>query len=79
MWPTALRHGGTFSIPRSHAVWNETHPNDVVQPGEHVHHENGIRDDDRAENLRRMDAAEHEGMHGRAARRSRDAAGRFAA
>lgn len=78
-WPTAIRHGGGFSIPRSHVSWNTAHPEDVVKRGEHVHHLNGVRDDDRPENLRPMDALEHESMHGRTARRNRDSLGRFAA
>lgn len=79
LWPTAVHHGGGFSIPRSHVVWNTAHPEAVVKRGEHVHHLNGVRDDDRPENLRPMDALEHESMHARTARRNRDDLGRFAA
>jgi hypothetical protein len=59
--PTALHHRSTnhWSIPRSHVVWNEHHPDDKVQPGEHVHHINHVRDDDYHENLLKLSAAEH--------------------
>ena len=60
-YPTARRNGtaNSWTIRRSHLVWNENHPQNPVLPGEHVHHINGIRDDDRPENLLRMDSSEH--------------------
>lgn len=82
--PTARRHHKkatqtSYSIPRSHLVWNAAHPKDLVQPGEHVHHRNGVRDDDRVENLEKMDAREHLARHGGewATNRPRDKTGRF--
>lgn len=80
--PTARRRsGGSWNIQRSHLVWNEAHPDDPVQPGEHVHHLNHVRDDDRIENLQKMKAGEHEAMHRRedlaTGVRRRDEAGRF--
>ena len=62
-WPTALRHGNGWSIQRSHAIWNTHQPDRIVRPGQHVHHLNRIRDDDRIENLEALDAAEHRILH----------------
>jgi hypothetical protein len=77
--PTALRHGASWSIPRSHRVWNRAHPDDLVQPGEQVHHLNGVTDDDRIENLAKMSRQAHEELHAPERRaRARDGLGRFA-
>lgn len=54
---------GTKYIPRSHAVWNAAHPNDPILPGEHIHHSNRIRDDDRPENLQKIAAGDHNSLH----------------
>lgn len=51
-------------IARSHLVWNRAHPDDVVQKGEHIHHINHVRDDDRIENLEKMNGREHARLHG---------------
>ena len=77
--PTALHHQSSnhWSIPRSHVVWNEHHPNDRVQPGEHVHHMNHVRDDDYIENLQKLDASEHLSYHNRLRDQARDRTGRF--
>lgn len=77
--PTALHHQSSnhWTIQRSHVVWNEHHPDDKVQPGEHVHHLNHVRDDDYVENLLKLDAAEHLSHHARLREQARDRAGRF--
>ena len=76
--PTALAHGGGWSIPRTHLVWNHHYPNDRVQPGDHIHHRNRIRDDDRIENLEKLDGKEHVSMHARAEPQPKDPiTGRF--
>lgn len=61
--PTACRHGNGWSLPRSHYVWNLAHPDDVVHRGDVVHHINRVRDDDRIENLSKMDRSVHHRMH----------------
>lgn len=65
LWPTGWVAKNSHYILRSHKVWNEAHPDDFVQKGEEVHHENEIRDDDRPENLRKMTSAEHDALHWR--------------
>jgi hypothetical protein len=75
--PTALYHGRGWSIQRSHLVWNTAHPDDLVLPGENIHHLNKQRDDDRLENLHKMPKREHIGMHSKADPRPRDNRGRF--
>lgn len=79
MHPTATLHpGGGASIMRSHLVWNRAHPDDPVQKGEHVHHLNHVRDDDRVENLQKMNAAAHARLHNELREtRERDSLGRF--
>lgn len=61
--PTAVKHGNGWSIPRSHYVWNLTHPDDRVNPGEVIHHINRIRDDDVSHNLQKMTRRDHEALH----------------
>lgn len=63
--PTAYLHARSWSIPRSHLVWNEHNPGDPVTPGYQIHHRNRITDDDRVENLEKMLRSEHLAMHGR--------------
>lgn len=76
--PTATKHGGGWSIARSHLVWNGANPNDPVQPGEHVHHINHVRDDDRPENLHKLSPFDHLSYHARGRPGSRDpVTGRF--
>lgn len=63
IWPTALCHGNSWSIQRTHMVWNLAHPDDLVRRGDEVHHLNRVRDDDRIENLLKMTKAEHIKLH----------------
>jgi hypothetical protein len=48
---------------RSHRVWNAAHPGDMVRAGYQIHHINGVRDDDRPENLQKVTIAEHYALH----------------
>jgi hypothetical protein len=79
LWPTALKHGNGWSIQRSHKVWNEAHPDDLVETGYHVHHLNHQRDDDRPENLEKMLRGDHLRRHNaeEEPHRRRDPAGRY--
>lgn len=77
--PTAIKatKRRQWSIQRSHLVWNEHHPTDLVTSGEHVHHLNRIRDDDRIENLAKLTAADHLRHHNAIRAQRRGSAGRF--
>lgn len=78
--PTAIKHSRSnhWTIQRSHIVWNKAHPTDQVQVGDHIHHINGIRDDDRIENLVRLSGSAHIAMHQHANPSPRDpSTGRF--
>lgn len=50
-------------MQRSHWIWNQNHPDDPVQPGEHVHHidHNGFNDD--PTNLEKLSATDHAELH----------------
>lgn len=48
---------------RSHAVWNAEHPDDLVLPGEIVHHQNENKADDVPENLEKMADVTHRSLH----------------
>jgi len=48
-----------------------------LPPSEHVHHKNGNKQDNRAENLEVMNASEHSRSHSTRQSRTRDARGRF--
>jgi hypothetical protein len=63
LWPTATLNSYRWSIMRSHKVWNLAHPGDVVTSGYQVHHLNGIRDDDRPENLQKLSIDDHYAVH----------------
>ncbi len=77
--PTALNHGSPnyWSIQRSHLVWNRAHPDNLVRPGQHIHHINRIKDDDRIKNLRKMGHSAHLAMHRKAEPKSRNSLGGF--
>lgn len=49
---------------RSHAVWNENHPDDPVKPGEVVHHKDENKWNDSPGNLEKMSQAGHKSFHG---------------
>lgn len=75
--PTTNKRGYTH---RSHYVWNKSHPDDPVLPGQMVHHINGDSLDDRPENLCKVQTQrEHMKHHAKkiAAFRKRDGKGRF--
>ena len=75
--PTVDQRG---TIARSHYVWDLTHPDDPVLPGEVIHHMNGQSLDDRPENLAKLaNQSVHAALHAPeiAARRRRDREGRF--
>ena len=77
-YPTALCYGSSWSIPRSHLVWNRANPEDYVQPGEQVHHRNGVRDDDWIGNLAKLTVGDHVRLHANWKRIRRDEhTGRF--
>lgn len=59
-FPTTRKTG---VIARSHLVWNRHHPDDLVQPGDHVHHINRVTDDDRIENLEKLTPEAHDAEH----------------
>jgi hypothetical protein len=48
--------------PEYRFVWEQTHGR-RLKPGEHVHHINGITDDNRPENLAAMTKGEHTRIH----------------
>lgn len=50
-------------MPRSHAVWNQHHPDDPVQPGDHVHHIDHDKLNDDPANLQKLTATEHAELH----------------
>jgi hypothetical protein len=50
-------------IQRSHAIWNETHPDDPVLDGEEVHHKDRNPGNDAIENLQKMTVSDHHRMH----------------
>lgn len=52
-------------MQRSHWVWNQHHPDDPVQPGEHIHHIDHNKLNDDISNLRKLSATEHAEMHAR--------------
>lgn len=52
-------------MPRSHWVWNQHHPDDPVQPGEHVHHVDHDKLNDDISNLQKLSAGNHAALHAR--------------
>jgi hypothetical protein len=74
--PTAF-HGKGWSIIRSHMVWDQTHPDDPVLPGDAIHHINHDRGDDRPENLQKMPSCCHARMHAKENPQPRGNLGRF--
>lgn len=52
-------------VSRSHYVWDQENPDDLVMPGEHIHHLDGDKSNDAVENLQKMQASEHLSYHAR--------------
>ena len=52
-------------ILRSHAVWNDNHPEDPILPGEVVHHDDENKKNDLPGNLLKMTDAKHRALHGK--------------
>jgi len=67
-------------ILRSHYVWNINNPNNLIYPGEVMHHKNNDSMDDGIENLEKISSqSEHASKHQKvlASIRKRDDKGRF--
>ena len=50
-------------VQRSHWVWNQAHPDDPVQPGEHIHHIDHDPSNDDLANLAKYSAEDHAALH----------------
>lgn len=60
-YPTETKRG---YIRRSHYVWNKSHPDNLVRPGQIIHHNNGNPKDDRPENYTKVNShSEHMKFH----------------
>lgn len=52
-------------MQRSHWVWNQHHPDDPAQPGDHVHHKDLNYQNDDIGNLEKLPAPDHISLHSR--------------
>lgn len=59
--PTMRRDG---YIRRYHYVWNKAHPDNPVRRGDVIHHKNENHQDDRIENLEKIQQSDHARGHG---------------
>jgi hypothetical protein len=51
-------------VLRSHVVWDASHPDDPIKHGEVIHHRNGVKNDDRPENLEKLSSQSvHASLH----------------
>jgi hypothetical protein len=50
-------------MPRSHYVWNSYHPDNVIEPGEYIHHIDGNKSKDDPANLQKMAISDHQSYH----------------
>lgn len=69
-YPTAHTNGpNKWWMLRSHREWNRAHPDDMVQPGESVHHIDGFKWNDDPANLRKTSFSGHRMIHANVNRR----------
>jgi hypothetical protein len=52
-------------VPRAHGVWSEAHPGESIPKGYVIHHLDGDKLNDVAENLELISLAEHVARHRR--------------
>ena len=57
-------------VYRSHAVWNEGHPDNSVREGEVIHHKDGDKENDNPTNLEKLPDPKHRSLHGEGGRRA---------
>jgi hypothetical protein len=71
-WKGRGRHSGGYVTVRlpggpvqleHRVVWNATYPDDPILPGEVIHHINGVKDDNRPENLEKIASRLHTARH----------------
>ena len=55
-------------------IWLDAHPGEIIGPNDHIHHINGNHNDNRPENLQKVNASEHRKAH---AKMVKDAGGDY--
>lgn len=56
-------NGKPTYMPRSHAVWNKTHPDDPIGPSDRIHHIDHNEQNDDPANLFKMSMDQHQRYH----------------